>query len=83
MRLTTRGLLRFRRGGLSLSRISAEVAARAFLSREGGKSRLVGDLAADDAQRSHEGQSVGIFAGLVRRFAHEVPDRIVSKQESP
>jgi hypothetical protein len=30
----------------------------------GGKCRLAGDLAADDTQRSHEGQSVGIFAGL-------------------
>lgn len=60
-----------------------KVAASAFLSRQGGKSRLVGDLAADDTQRSHERQSVRVFAGLVGCFAHELPDRIVSEQESP
>src|ERR1700758_734634 len=82
-RSTTRGLLRCRRGGLSLSRISAKVAVRAFASLQGGKRRLVGDLAADDTQRSHERQSVRILVGLVCRFAHETPDRIVSEQESP
>src|SRR5712691_8279444 len=82
-RLTTRGLLRFRRGGLSLSRISVKVAARALASLQGGKRRLAGYLAADDAKRSHERQSVRVFAGLVRRFAHEAPDSVMSEQESP
>src|SRR5690348_17846680 len=82
-RLTTRGLLRFRRGGLGRSRISARVAARAFASLQGGKRRLAGDLAADDTKRSHERQAIRVFAGLVCRFAHEVPDRIVREQESP
>lgn len=50
MRFTTRGLLRFRRRGLSLSRISSCAAFKAVIRRGGGKTRLVRDLAADDAE---------------------------------
>jgi hypothetical protein len=59
-----------------------KVTVRAFASRQ-GKRRLVGDLAAYDTQGSHERQSIRVFASLVRRFAHEVPDRIISEQEIP
>lgn len=82
-RLTTRGLLRWRLRGLRRSVISSSVALSAAASREGGKSRLAGDLAADYAQRAHEGQPVGVDVGLVGRLAHEVPDCVMSEQESP
>ena len=49
-RLIARGMLRWRRGGLGRSVISAMDLARAVLSRPGGKCRLVGYLAADDPQ---------------------------------
>jgi len=50
MRLTARGLLRFRRRGLSLSTISARAVSSAFMRWRGGKARLARDLTADDAQ---------------------------------
>ena len=69
--MTTRGLLRFRLGGLSLSRISAKVAARAFTSLQGGKRRLAGYLAADDAvvHCATERQAREVLAALGERMA--------------
>ena len=53
-RLTARGQLRCRRGGLRRSVISAIVVVIVLTSLLGGKRRLVGDLAADDPQAAHE-----------------------------
>jgi hypothetical protein len=69
--------------GLSRSVISARTAARALVSRPGGKCRLVCDLAADHPEGSHEGQSIGIHIGLIGGLAHEMPDRVVSEQKCP
>jgi hypothetical protein len=52
LRLMTRGLERCLRGGGSRSSSSRVVRVRARLSREGGKCRLVGDVAAGDANGS-------------------------------
>jgi len=63
LRLMTRGLLRGRR----LSRwrwISARARASVRASREGGKGRLGGDLAAHQAQGAGERDAVGIDARI-------------------
>ena len=80
LRLITRGLWRGRR----VSRwrwISARARDRARASREGGKGRLGGDLAADDVQGAGEGEPVGVDSGLVGGFGHELADRVVGDQK--
>jgi hypothetical protein len=49
----------------------------------GGKSRLVGDLAADDVQGSYEREPVGVEFGGIGGFGHELSDGVVSEQERP
>src|SRR5918998_884383 len=77
---TTRGLCRRRR---LLSRCSSSVAAsrRARRSREGGKSRLVGDLAAGGAQCADERDPGGGDAHVVGAEVDEVADRVVDQQD--
>jgi hypothetical protein len=72
LRLITRGLDRSRRGGSSRSQISRNVWFSARASREGGKRRLAGDVAADDAQGAGEGEPVGIVADLPGGLVHQV-----------
>jgi hypothetical protein len=82
LRLITRGLLRGRR----LSRwrwISARARVSARASREGGKGRLGGDLAADKAQDPGERNPVGVNARIERCLVHEGADGVVHQQESP
>lgn len=50
-------------------------------SREGGKRRLPGDVAADDAQGAGEGEPVRIVPGIERGLVHQVPQRVVDQQE--
>ncbi|WP_239395248.1 hypothetical protein [Frankia sp. CiP3] len=59
----------------------ALVVARA--SVEGGKGRLIGDLAADDVQGSLEGEPVRVDPVGVGGLDHESPDRVVGEEESP
>jgi hypothetical protein len=66
---TRRGHDRSLRSGFGLSRISSIAARVAARSLRGGKSRLVRDLAADDAEGAHERHPVGIEFGLVCRFS--------------
>ena len=49
----------------------------------GGKVRLVGDLAADNAEGSDEGEPVWVDVGFVRGPAHEGSDTVVGEQECP
>jgi hypothetical protein len=55
--------------------------AVARFRREGGKGRLGGDLAADDAQGAGEGEPVGVEFGLVGSFGHELADGVVGDQQ--
>ena len=82
-RLTARGQLRCRRGGLSRWTISPIAVLIVLASRLGGKRRLVGDLAADDPQAAHEGDPVEVDADVVGGFEHQVPDRVVGQQQRP
>src|SRR3954452_23713763 len=59
------------------------VRARATMRRAGGKARLVGDLAADDAQTSQERETVWVDVDGVCGFVDEVSDSVVSEQGSP
>ena len=70
IRFTARGQVRSRRGGFGRSAISSIASRAAFSSFRGGKSRLPGHLAADNAERADERHSVRIEFGLVRGFAH-------------
>src|ERR1700758_2382299 len=82
-RFTARGQERSRRGGLGLSRISSIASRVATARRRGGKSRLPGNLAADDAECAYEGHPVRIKVGLVGGFSHQVPDSVMGEQQSP
>ena len=48
-----------------------------MLRVSGGKSRLVGDLAADDVEGSYERESVGIEFGGVGGVGHQLSDGVV------
>ncbi len=52
-------------------------------SREGGKPRLVGDLAAGGAQRAGERHPVGIQARVAGADVDEVADRVMDQQDPP
>lgn len=54
--------------------------ARASLP--GGKCRLVGDLAAHDAQRSGEGDPVGVVVTFSGGAVHQSSDGVVDEQEA-
>jgi len=58
---------------LGLSRISSIASRVAAASRRGGKSRLTGNLAADNPEGADERHPVGIKIGLIGGFPHEVP----------
>ena len=68
-----------------LSRCSSSAAASrvARRSREKGKPRLVGDLAAGGAQRADERHPVGIQVGVAGAEVDEVADRVVDQQDPP
>ncbi len=51
----------------------------ARVSRQGGKCRLAGDVAADDAQGAAEGDPVRITSGLAGCFVHQVAQRVVDQ----
>ena len=70
IRLTARGQVRSRRGGFGRSAISSIASRVALSSFPGGKSRLPGNLAADDAKSADERNPVGVEFGLVGCFAH-------------
>ncbi|GGX48913.1 hypothetical protein GCM10010353_73220 [Streptomyces chryseus] len=55
---------------------------RARLSREGGKYRLLGDMAAGDAKGAGERQPVGVEAGLVGGVVHDVPQCVMHEKEA-
>ena len=80
---TARGQVRSRRTGLGLSRISSIASRVAAASLRGGKSRLAGNLAADNTERADEGHPVGIKFGLVSGLAHQVPYSVMSQQQAP
>ena len=80
-RLTARGLVRWRRGGLGRWRISATASAVAWFRVEGGKGRLGGDLAADDVQGAGERQPVGVEFCLVGGLGHELADGVVRDEQ--
>src|SRR6266508_4530675 len=82
VRRTTRGLCR-RRRVVSRSRSSAVMARTARRSREGGKSRLVADLAAGGAQRAGEGHLVGVDARGAGAGMDQVADRVVEQEDAP
>jgi len=82
VRRTTRGLCR-RRRVVSRCSSSAATARTARRSREGGKSRLVGDLAAGGAQRAGERHPVGVEARVPGAGMDQVPDRVVDQQDAP
>ncbi|WP_354644285.1 hypothetical protein [Kitasatospora camelliae] len=50
-------------------------------SREGGKRRLGGDVAAGDAQGADEGDSVGVAPGLPCGLVHQVAQGVVDQEE--
>ena len=50
------------------------VALDAVTSRSGGKIRLVGDVAADDAKGAHKGETVRVETGFVGGMTHEFSD---------
>jgi hypothetical protein len=79
LRLTTRGLARWRRV-MRNRRISLIVRASARARRSGGKGRLVGDLAADHAQRAGEGQLVGVQVGVQGGLVHHPTDGNMDQQ---
>jgi hypothetical protein len=81
LRLMTRGLERNRRGDKSRSRISPRTVTSARASREGGKCRLVGDVAADDSQGAGEGDPVGIMVRLLCGLVHQVPQGVVHQEK--
>lgn len=78
----TRGLERNRRGGRGRARISRRAVVRARVSREGGKRRLVGDVAADDAQGAGEGDPVGVAVFLLCGLVHQVLQGVVDQEET-
>lgn len=51
--------------------------------RSGGKTRLVCDLAAHDAEAANEGEAVGVGVDYVGRLLHEVSDCVVGEQNTP
>ncbi len=63
--------------------ISSVVSSSATVSRSGGKTRLVGDLAADRTVAAYEGQVIGIGAGGVSGVFHDVTYRVVGQQQRP
>ena len=48
----------------------------------GGEGRLVGDLAAGDANGAGERKPVGVVACFVGRLAHQFPDSVVRQEQS-
>ena len=81
LRLITRGFERNRRAGSSRSVISRRLWAVDRASREGGKRRLPGHAAADDAKGAGEGDPVGIVPGLESGLVHQVAQRMLDQQE--
>lgn len=69
-RFTARGQVRSLRGGFGRSEISSIVSRVALSSLRGGKSRLPGNLAADDAESADERHPVRIEFRLVGGFTH-------------
>src|SRR5689334_7752080 len=78
--LMTRGHVRCRRGPRRFSVISSMVSASASASRSGGKTRLVGNLAADCAVASHEGEVVGVGADGIGGVFHDAPYGVMHQQ---
>lgn len=68
--------------GLGWWRISASVSARASERCSGGDGRLVGDLAARDAEAFDEGHAVGVVAGRVGGVQEQGTDGVVGQQQS-
>jgi hypothetical protein len=83
VRFTARGQVRSLRAGFGLSAISLSAFWVSFSIFRGGKIRLPGHLAADNAERADERNSVRVDIGLVGRFAHEAPYSVVSKEQAP
>src|SRR6266704_5416507 len=79
----TRGQVRIRRCGFSRSSISATAAAVIADRWSGGEGRRLIDLAADDADGADEADPVWVVPGFVGGPAHQLPDRVVSQQDSP
>ena len=79
---TTRGLCR-RRRLLSRSGSSAAASRRARRSREGGKCRLVGDLAASGTYCAGERDPVGVNTRVTGADMDEVADGVVDQQDPP
>jgi len=81
LRLITRGADRDRRIGLRRSRMRRSTAcqcASAAPGCSGGKSALLGDGLAHDAQRGDEADPVGVFAGVLGGVGHHRADRVVT-----
>ncbi len=70
IRFTAREQVRSPRGGFGRSAISSIASLTALSSFRGGKSRLPGNLAADNAQSADERRPVRVEFGLVSSFAH-------------
>jgi hypothetical protein len=84
-RLTTRGLARARRWGLSLARSCLMACFHSASTRGwlGGKIALVGDRAAGDPEGGDEGDPVGVSAADRGGVGHQGPDRVVAAQVAP
>ena len=83
MRLTARGQLRCRRGGLGLRVISARTSGKAVAQSSGGKVRRPGGGAADQAQGAGETDPVGIEVGGLGGAGDEHGQGVVHGQPGP
>ncbi|WP_376733885.1 hypothetical protein, partial [Streptomyces broussonetiae] len=79
--MITRGFERNRRAGSSRSVISRRLWAVDRARREGGKRRLPGHVAADDAKGTGEGDPVRIVPGFESGLVHQVAQRVMDQQE--
>jgi hypothetical protein len=59
--------------------ISWMVSVSAAESFSGGKTRLVGDLTADGAVATHEGEVIGVGSDGIGGVFHDVAYRVVSE----
>src|SRR6476660_1526858 len=82
-RLVTRGWVRSRLTGLGRWRISARACRMFEASRSGGRTRLPGDVAADDAQGPDERHAQRVELVGVGGLIHQRADRIVGQQQCP
>src|SRR6187402_310668 len=82
LRLTPRGLRRFRLETTRSWRISSSTASWKACLRRGGNSGEEGEFSTNDADGVQEGEPVGILVGFQRSLMHQAANGEVSHQES-